>query len=84
MKNCGITRNVDELGRIVIPKELRKTLGIESGTPLEIYTDEDYIILKKHPKNTNCCVFCGSSTDTFDFKGNCICQVCKNLITESI
>ena len=42
-----ITRKIDELGRIVLPKELRKTLGIEPGTPIEIYTEDDMIVLKK-------------------------------------
>ena len=82
MKNCGITRNVDDLGRIVIPKELRKTLGIESGTPLDIYTEEDYIILRKYKQSKECCVFCGTTEDIFKFKNNFICNDCKNDITK--
>lgn len=48
MKSTGITRKIDELGRIVIPKEIRRNLGIRDGESLEIFTDEDGIILKKH------------------------------------
>ena len=76
MKATGITRKIDELGRIVLPKELRKTLGIEPGTPIEIYTEDDAIILKKYE---NKCVLCGSATDVADIKGK---KVCKKCITE--
>ncbi len=48
MKQTGVTRKIDELGRIVIPKEIRKNLGIRDGETLEIFTDEDGIILKKY------------------------------------
>lgn len=48
MKSTGITRKIDELGRIVIPKEIRRNLSIRDGESLEIFTDEDSIILKKH------------------------------------
>lgn len=48
MKATGIVRRIDDLGRVVIPMELRKAFGIESGTPLEIYTDTDSIIFKKY------------------------------------
>lgn len=48
MKSTGVTRKIDELGRIVIPKEIRKNLGIRDGESLEIFTENDSIILKKH------------------------------------
>ncbi|MGG2113983.1 AbrB/MazE/SpoVT family DNA-binding domain-containing protein [Lysinibacillus pakistanensis] len=51
MKSTGIVRKVDDLGRVVIPKELRRTLGIEEKDALEIYTDNDKIILKKYQPN---------------------------------
>lgn len=51
MKSTGIVRKVDELGRVVIPKELRRTLGIEEKDPVEIYIDGDKIILKKYLPN---------------------------------
>ena len=75
MKATGITRKIDELGRIVLPKELRKTLGIEPGTPIEIYTEEDTIILKKYE---NRCVLCGSTADVEDVKGKKVCRKCIN------
>ena len=73
MKATGITRKIDELGRIVLPKELRKTLGIEPGTPIEIYTEDDMIVLKKFE---NRCVLCGSTTDVTDVKGKKVCKKC--------
>lgn len=51
MKSTGIVRKVDELGRIVIPKELRRTLNIEEGTPIEIFVDGNQIILQKYEPN---------------------------------
>ena len=48
MKQTGVTRKIDELGRIVIPKEIRKNLGIRNGEALEIFTNEDSVILKKY------------------------------------
>lgn len=73
VKATGITRRIDDLGRIVLPKELRKTLGIEPGTPIEIYTEEDTIILKKFE---NRCVLCGSTADVAEIKGKKVCKSC--------
>ena len=58
MKATGIVRKVDELGRIVLPIELRRTLGIEIKDPIEIYVDGDYILLKKYEP---ACIFCGNA-----------------------
>ena len=60
MKSTGITRAVDDLGRIVIPKELRRNLGISEGTPMEIYTDADRIVLKRYIPG---CLLCGKTED---------------------
>lgn len=73
MKSTGIVRKVDELGRVVIPIELRRNLDIEEKDSLEIYVDESSIILKKHESN---CVFCGNSKDLSVFKGKNICSDC--------
>ena len=73
MKSTGIVRKVDELGRIVLPIELRRTLDIAEKDELEIYVDEDSIILKKYEP---CCIFCGNSKDVFTFKGKNICPKC--------
>ncbi|MCP1124592.1 AbrB/MazE/SpoVT family DNA-binding domain-containing protein [Bacillus sp. 3103sda1] len=50
MKNTGIVRKVDELGRVVIPVEIRRTLGLVEGTPLEIHVNDKDIVLRKHEK----------------------------------
>ncbi|NEZ74284.1 AbrB/MazE/SpoVT family DNA-binding domain-containing protein [Clostridium botulinum] len=73
MKSTGIVRKVDELGRIVIPKELRRTLNIEEGDGLEIYTEGEQIILKKYEP---CCIFCGEAKEVINFKGKNICKIC--------
>jgi len=75
MKSTGIVRKVDELGRIVLPIELRRTLDIAEKDSLEIYVDDDRIILKKYEPT---CVFCGSSKDVLTFKGKNICPACLN------
>lgn len=73
MKATGIVRKVDELGRIVIPIELRRTLGIELRDPLEIYVDAESIMLKKYAP---ACVICGESDGLIEFKGKKICKKC--------
>ncbi|MDU1421961.1 AbrB/MazE/SpoVT family DNA-binding domain-containing protein [Clostridium sporogenes] len=73
MKSTGIVRRVDELGRIVIPKELRRTLNIEEGDGLEIYTEGEQIILKKYAP---ACIFCGEAKEVINFKGKNICKIC--------
>ena len=73
MKATGIVRKVDELGRIVLPIELRRTLDINIKDPLEIFVDDEYIILKKY---TPACIFCGSATNVVNYKGRNICPEC--------
>jgi transcriptional pleiotropic regulator of transition state genes len=74
MKATGIVRRVDELGRVVIPIELRRTYGIDIGDPLEIYVDSDKILLKKFVPS---CMFCGVTNDTLiTFKEKVICKSC--------
>jgi len=79
MKSTGIVRNVDELGRVVIPIEIRKQLKIAEKDPIEIYVDGSNIILKKHEPN---CIFCGNSKKLKDYKGKLICDKCSNQIAE--
>lgn len=76
MKATGIVRKVDELGRIVLPIELRRTLNIDIKDPIEIYVDDDYILLKKYEP---ACVFCGNAKDIVTIGGK---NVCKNCIEE--
>lgn len=73
MKSTGIVRKVDELGRIVIPIELRRNLSIDEKDSLEIYVEDDHIILKKY---SPACSFCSNATDITVFKGKNICKSC--------
>lgn len=75
MKSTGIVRNIDELGRIVIPKEIRKKMGIASNDPVEIYVEGEKILLTKyHPA----CHFCGNTEGVGDFKDKLVCRACIN------
>lgn len=80
MKSTGIVRKVDELGRIVLPIELRRTLDIAERDPLEIYVDGSSIILKKY---LPACIFCGESRDVVNFKGKNVCPECLKELTRS-
>ena len=75
MKAPGIVRKVDELGRIVIPKELRRTLGINEKDPVEIYTDGKGIILYKYAPG---CAFCGSVDGVRHIHDVPMCAICAN------
>ncbi len=79
MKSTGIVRKVDELGRVVIPIELRKTLGINVKDALEIYVDGEKIILKKYEP---ACIFCGSADKVKHFSGRIICEECVSKISD--
>ncbi len=77
----GFIREVDKVGRIVIPKQLRKELGIASpGSQVEIFSDGKQIICRKAICD---CVFCKSSTDLIEFEGQYLCKAClEKLKTE--
>ncbi|HHW09952.1 MAG TPA: AbrB/MazE/SpoVT family DNA-binding domain-containing protein [Firmicutes bacterium] len=79
MKSTGIVRKVDELGRVVIPIELRRTLGIDTRDPMEIYVDGDSIVLRKYEP---ACIFCGSADDISSFRGKSICRSCHDELTQ--
>ena len=68
-------KRIDELGRVVIQKDIRKILGIEKDTPVEIYRDGDAVIVKRFEKNQTC-IICGSNEDTVMFKDKCLCRKC--------
>ncbi len=74
MKSTGIVRRLDDLGRITLPKELRRTFGIKEGDPLEIFTDNDTICLKTVPKAV--CMDCGSTKDLVEKDGKHLCRWC--------
>ena len=73
MRDTGIVRRVDELGRIVIPMELRRTLGINVKDPLSISTEGDRIILEK---SRDVCALCGSDSDVVSVKNRSLCAKC--------
>lgn len=73
MKSTGIVRKVDELGRIVIPKELRRKFCIQEKDGLEIYVEDDRIILKKYEP---ACIFCQNMDNIIEFNGRNVCSEC--------
>ncbi len=79
MKSTGIVRKVDELGRVVLPIELRRTMDIAERDKLEIFVDDDSIILRKFQPS---CIFCDSVRDITTYKGKNICSSCIALLTE--
>lgn len=77
MKATGIVRKVDELGRIVLPIELRRNLNIDIKDPVEVYVDGEFIMLKKYEP---ACVFCGNAKDVVDVNGKNVCRKCLDEI----
>lgn len=73
MKATGIVRNIDELGRLTLPKELRSTMKIQRKDPLEIYVEGDCIIIRKYEP---VCVFCKSDENLIDFGDRKVCKTC--------
>ena len=73
MKSTGIVRKVDELGRIVLPIELRRTMDIAEKDAIEIYVDGASIILRKHEPT---CIFCGDAKNVINYRGKNICPNC--------
>ncbi|MFJ8102829.1 AbrB/MazE/SpoVT family DNA-binding domain-containing protein [Lysinibacillus sp. NPDC096212] len=85
MKSTGIVRKVDDLGRVVVPKELRRALGIDEGDPVEIFTDGDKVILKKYKPNMACAVTGEVSDDNLILLGGKLIlslNEAKKLVTE--
>ena len=78
MKSTGIIRKVDDLGRIVLPIELRRTLDIEERDELEIYIENERIILQRYEPS---CIFCGSSRNLISYRGRNVCQDCIREMT---
>ena len=79
MKSTGIIRKVDELGRVVIPIELRNTLKIAEKDPIEIFVDGSSIILKKYESN---CIFCGNTKKLVTYKDKLVCEKCAKQVSE--
>lgn len=73
MKSTGVVRQLDTLGRIVLPIELRRTMDIGVKDMLEIFVEDDQIILKKyHPS----CIFCSDARDVISYRGKLVCKKC--------
>ena len=81
MKTTGIVRKVDELGRIVLPVEMRRTLDIAEKDSLEIYVDGDSIILRKYQAS---CVFCDSLRNVISYRGRNVCSDCIEKLKSKI
>ena len=79
MKSTGIVRRVDELGRVVIPIELRNKFNISEKDPIEIYVDGSSIILKKYEPN---CIFCGNSKNLISYKDKLVCTKCAQKLSD--
>jgi len=73
MKSIGIVRKIDELGRIVLPIETRKSLDLEAKDGVEIFVEQDRIILKKYEP---CCIFCGDADNVTYYKDKRVCRAC--------
>jgi transcriptional pleiotropic regulator of transition state genes len=81
MKSTGIVRKIDELGRIVLPIEIRSTMDIKNKDGVEIFTEDNKIILKKYEP---ACVFCGNAGDVTYYKGKLICKGCIETLKRSV
>ena len=81
MGTAGIVRRLDELGRIVLPMELRKTLDLKVKDSIEITVDKGAIVLKKY---SPACIFCGKETKVADFKGKNVCSKCLHEIKSQL
>ena len=79
MKATGIVRQLDQLGRIVIPKELRTTFDLNEKDPIEIFVEGNDIILRKYQP---ACIFCNEATDIVDYQGKKVCRNCLNKLKE--
>ena len=81
MKDIYYSKCIDQLGRIVIPKKIREKLNIGSGENLDIYLENDNILIKKCSES---CIFCKSSKDIINYKGKNICKKCLKEINNKL
>ncbi len=79
MKATGMIRHIDELGRIVIPKEMRRKMDIQNNDPVEIFVEGDHILLAKYVPT---CIFCAGTEDVEIFKDKKICRACRKELAE--
>ncbi len=81
MKSTGVVRRVDELGRLVLPKEIRTTLNIKAGEQVELFVRDGRIVMRK---SESACVFCSSTDGVATFKGQSVCCECMKTIAAGI
>jgi len=79
MKSTGIVRRVDEFGRISLPVEMRKTMGLEEKSPVEFFVEGNAIIIKKYAPS---CVFCGETERVVEYLGKLVCKNCIKTLSE--
>lgn len=79
MKSTGMVRKIDNLGRIVLPKELRRSLNIDVKDSLEIFVENDFIILRKYQAT---CILCRCTDDLIDFGGKKLCRNCVDQLKQ--
>ena len=81
MKSTGIIRKLDELGRIVLPIEIRRNFNLAEKDAVEIFVEGDSIILRKHQPN---CIICGDDKNLLEYKGRLICKTCIKTLNKKI
>jgi transcriptional pleiotropic regulator of transition state genes len=81
LESTGIARPLDSMGRLVLPKELRYTMGIRKGEPLEVFVDGNRVILRKFTHN---CVFCGEGEDVRLYRGITVCRECAEELYDTV
>jgi len=79
VKSVGIVRKIDELGRIVLPIELRRTLDLKEKDSVEITAEGESIVLRKYQPN---CIFCENSKNLIEYKGKLVCSRCVASLLE--
>ncbi len=81
IKPTGMSRKIDDLGRIVLPAEIRRAFGITEGDLIEIAVEGEHVILQKVQAR---CIFCGSDVDLLPHEGKLVCQVCRKALSASL
>lgn len=81
MKSTGIIRKLDELGRIVLPIEIRRTFALADKDTVEIFVEGDSIVLKKYQPN---CIICGEDKNLIEYKGKLVCKSCTKSLNKKI
>lgn len=79
IKSTGIVRRLDDLGRIVLPKELRRVMGLQEGASVEIFTQGETVMLRRYEP---LCVFCGTGGSMVQYRGKQVCSHCRNELAE--